>query len=119
MSWVERVQGEARVLFTLPWREGRLTLSAAKCETGWGDLSTRAPFDGRDCHPAPPLISFASTPQGRVSHAFADAELRTRPNNCACSCRAASTRRFVASSIDVLIRLLNSLRASPGGSGSG
>src|SRR5260370_41314694 len=50
---------------TLPWRalegEGRLTLSVAKCETGWGDLSTRAPFEGRDFHPAPPLISCAST----------------------------------------------------------
>jgi hypothetical protein len=36
-------------------------MSAAKCETGWGDLSTRALFEGRDCHPTPPLISFAST----------------------------------------------------------
>ena len=43
--------------------EGRLTLSAAKCETGWGDLSTRALFEGKDCHPTPPLISFASTPE--------------------------------------------------------
>src|SRR5258708_36304569 len=41
--------------------EGRLTLSAAKSETGWGDLSTRALFEGKDCHPTPPLISFAST----------------------------------------------------------
>src|SRR6185369_5966517 len=32
--------------FTLPWKgEGRLALSAAKCETGWGDLSTRALLD--------------------------------------------------------------------------
>src|SRR5450432_3301098 len=49
--------------------EGRLTLSAAKCETGWGDgLSTPAPLETRDCHPTPPLISFASTLplQGRV-----------------------------------------------------
>src|SRR5450631_1562226 len=49
--------------------EGRLTLSAAKCETGWGEgLSTRALFEGRDRHPTPPLISFASTLplQGRV-----------------------------------------------------
>src|ERR1700736_4690349 len=41
----------------------------ARCETGWGDgLSTRAPFETRDCHPTPPLISFASTLplQGRV-----------------------------------------------------
>ena len=35
---------------------GRLTLSAAKCETGWGDsLSTRALFETRDRHPTPPL----------------------------------------------------------------
>jgi hypothetical protein len=36
---------------------------------GWGNsLSTCAPFEGRDCHPTPPLISFASTLpiQGRV-----------------------------------------------------
>jgi SAM domain (Sterile alpha motif) len=36
-------------------------LSAAKCESGWGDLSTWAPFETTDCHPTPPLISFAST----------------------------------------------------------
>jgi hypothetical protein len=44
-------------------------MSAAKCETGWGDLSTRALFETRDCHPTPPLISFASTLplQGRVT----------------------------------------------------
>ena len=44
-------------------------MSVAKCETGWGDgLSTRALFEARDCHPTPPLISFASTLplQGRV-----------------------------------------------------
>jgi len=35
--------------------EGRITWSAAKCETGWGDLSTRALFEGRDRHPTPPL----------------------------------------------------------------
>ena len=41
---------------------------SAKCETGWGDLSTRELFARRDCHPTPPLISFASTLplQGRV-----------------------------------------------------
>src|SRR5258708_38608336 len=48
--------------------EGRLTLSGAKCETGRGDLSTRALFERRDCHPAPPLISFASTPPGEGAH---------------------------------------------------
>jgi len=50
--------------------EGRLTLSAAKCETGWGDsLSTRALFEARDCHPTPPRVTRASTLplQGRVS----------------------------------------------------
>src|SRR3954463_13224399 len=48
--------------------EGRFTLSEAKCEPGWGDLPTRAPFERRDRHPTPPLISFASTLplQGRV-----------------------------------------------------
>src|SRR4051812_20477457 len=51
----------------LEW-EGRLTLSGAKCEAGWGDLSTRALLERRDRHPTPPLISFASTLplQGRV-----------------------------------------------------
>ena len=37
---------------------------------GWGDsLSTRELFEMRDCHPTPPLISFASTLplQGRVT----------------------------------------------------
>src|SRR5580704_5821572 len=49
--------------------EGRLALSEAKCETGWGDgLSARTPPETRDCHPTPPLIAFASTLplQGRV-----------------------------------------------------
>jgi hypothetical protein len=48
--------------------EGRLALSEARCETGWGDLSTRTLFAMRDRHPTPPLISFASTLplQGRV-----------------------------------------------------
>src|SRR5580700_8888316 len=49
--------------------EGRLALSTARCETGWGDgLSTRAPPEWRDCHPTPPLLSVASTLplQGRV-----------------------------------------------------
>jgi ribosomal protein RSM22 (predicted rRNA methylase) len=44
-------------------------VSAAKCETGWGDgLSTDALLQWIDCHPTPPLISFASTLplQGRV-----------------------------------------------------
>src|ERR1700692_3179445 len=36
--------------------EGRLRLSAAKCEPGWGDLSTRALFEARDCHPTPARI---------------------------------------------------------------
>src|SRR3984893_7516290 len=68
-------QGERVVTLHPPLEgEGRLTLSAAKCEPGWGDLSTRALFVTRDCHPTPPLISFASTLplQGRVSlHAAA------------------------------------------------
>ncbi len=36
--------------------EGRLALSEARCETGWGDgLSTRSQFETRDRHPTPPL----------------------------------------------------------------
>jgi hypothetical protein len=44
-------------------------MSAAKCETGWGDLSTRALFARRDLHPTPPRVTRASTLplQGRVS----------------------------------------------------
>jgi hypothetical protein len=44
-------------------------MSAAKCETGWGDsLSARTLLARRDCHPTPPRISFAATLplQGRV-----------------------------------------------------
>ncbi len=50
--------------------------------------------------------------------AFAGVESGTRPNNCACSCRATSTSRLVASSIDVLIRVMNSRRDRSGGNGS-
>ncbi|MEH2591591.1 hypothetical protein V1273_005430 [Bradyrhizobium sp. AZCC 1721] len=32
-------------------------MSVAKCETGWGDLSTRALIQRMDRHPTPPLIS--------------------------------------------------------------
>ncbi len=49
-------------------------MSAAKCETGWGDsLSARTLPDTRDLHPTPPLISFASTLplQGRVRESLA------------------------------------------------
>jgi len=28
-------------------------MSEAKCETGWGDLSTRALIERRDLHPTP------------------------------------------------------------------
>src|SRR6202171_5398901 len=46
----------------LPSPGGGGSARIARCETGWGDgPSTRAPFEGRDCHPTPPLISFAST----------------------------------------------------------
>ena len=30
-------------------------MSVAKCETGWGDLSTRALLDVERRHPTPPL----------------------------------------------------------------
>ena len=61
--------------------EGRLVWSEAKYETGWGDLSARALFEGRDPHPTPPLISFASTLplQGRVrknAPAFSDSDFK-------------------------------------------
>ena len=46
------------------------------------------------------------------------AEPGTRPNNCACSWRAASTSRSVASSITAETRAMNSRRDRPGGSGS-
>jgi len=52
-----------------PLEEARI----ARCETGWGNLSTQAPFERRDRHPTPPLIPFASTLplQGRVRRASA------------------------------------------------
>jgi hypothetical protein len=57
-------------------------------------------------------------PNRKPLHPFAGAELFTRPNNCACSRRATSTSRLVASSMPVAMRVLNSLRERPGGSGS-
>src|ERR1700738_2734130 len=63
-------QGERVVTLHPPLEgEGRFTLSAAKCETGWGDLSTRVLFEGRDCHPTPSRILRCETTlplQGRV-----------------------------------------------------
>jgi hypothetical protein len=58
-----------RAMRHLPSPGGGGSARIARCETGWGDLSTRAPFARRNCHPTPPLISFASTLplQGRVS----------------------------------------------------
>jgi len=46
-------------------------MSAAKCETGWGDLSTRALFDAE--RPSPHPARFASDPPppgegGRAPH---------------------------------------------------
>src|SRR6185312_9751696 len=79
--------GEGEFAFTLPWRGrderssllGRLTWSAAKCETGWGDLSTRAlldverpsPHPAAHCMSADPRASFARLDplQGRVNSA--------------------------------------------------
>ena len=46
-----------------PGGEGRLTLSGAKCETGWGDLSTRALFEVRDRHPTARARVTASRPR--------------------------------------------------------
>ena len=83
----QKIVRQADLSLTLPWEgEGRLTLSGAKRETGWGDLSTRAPFETIDFPPTPPLISFASTLplQGRVRAAYA-AALLPNPNASASS----------------------------------
>ena len=48
--------------------EGRLIWSAAKYETGWGDLTTRALFEWRD-HPTPLALRAIDLPlQGRVNY---------------------------------------------------
>jgi hypothetical protein len=69
LKWIGKC---AAILLTLPWRgrhrrpsaavatknadaSHRLCRIAKRCETGWGDLSTRALFETRDCHPTPPL----------------------------------------------------------------
>jgi len=43
-----------------PGGGGSARMSAAKRETGWGDLSTRAPFAMRDRHPTPPRRALRS-----------------------------------------------------------
>src|SRR6266436_6723466 len=50
--------------------EGRLTLSGAKCETGWGDLSTRALFERERLspHPAAHFIRVDPPPSGEGEH---------------------------------------------------
>jgi hypothetical protein len=42
-----------------PGGGGSARMSEAKCVTGWGDPSIRTLSERRDCHPTPPLISFA------------------------------------------------------------
>src|SRR6185436_19823258 len=51
--------------------EGRLTWSAAKCETGWGDLSTRALLDVErpSPHPAAHFMSVDPPPPGEGNRA--------------------------------------------------
>jgi hypothetical protein len=73
MSSFERVRVKNGALLPSPGGAGPARIASTgrreappddklpRCETGWGDLSTRAPFAGRDCHPTPPLFSFAST----------------------------------------------------------
>src|SRR5690348_5710657 len=67
-DWGAEVKLGAETLHPPQEGEGRIACSEAECEPGWGDPSTRTPFEWRDCHPTPPLISFASTLplQGRV-----------------------------------------------------
>src|SRR5262249_1175676 len=72
---------------TLPWR-GRVgeASSEARCEPGWGDPSTRRLSETKNCHPTPPLISFAATLplQGRVKrvHAAQHSRGEIRPSFC-------------------------------------
>jgi hypothetical protein len=46
-------------------------MSEAKCETGWGDLSTRAPFDAERLspHPAVHFMSGDRPPPGEGKRA--------------------------------------------------
>src|SRR5260370_13203871 len=60
---------------------------------------------------APDMIQLKAV----MRYTFADAEPGTRPNNCACSRRATSTSRPVASSMTVETRAMNSRLARPGG----
>ncbi|BBB95981.1 hypothetical protein M2192_007066 [Bradyrhizobium elkanii USDA 61] len=70
--------------------EGRLTWSAAECETGWGDLSARTVPEWRDhptsvriaCEPILPL-------QGRMRAAIRYARLLRIARVCAMSGSAA------------------------------
>src|SRR5580704_786096 len=51
----------------LPSPGGGGSARIARCETGWGDgLSTRAAFEGRDCHPTPIAARSTLPLQGRV-----------------------------------------------------
>src|ERR1700675_2667300 len=81
----------------LPSPGGGGSARIARCETGWGDLSTRALFETRDCHPTPPLISFASTLplQGRVkiSSRASDAASLASPASPTLYQASAATRR--------------------------
>ncbi len=58
--------------------EGRLTLSATKCETGWGDLSTRAPLgmERPSPHPAAPFSRVDPPPPGEGKEVFTSPRLR-------------------------------------------
>ena len=87
-------------------------MSAAKCETGWGDSASACALSkARDCHPTPPLLSVASTLplQGRVKRSPAQA---TNPyNGAALSPRAlVSLENSDAATITSAIRPITSVQ---------
>jgi hypothetical protein len=129
----------------LPWRQTKVfhlhVKRAVRGEVGalpaMRSIVRRAPGEGdslrvelaeRAPHPNPlpansgereEKLAAAATPtQSNLIMPYAFADAGTRPNNCACSRRAASTSRLVASSITAAMRVRNSVRDRPGGSGS-
>ncbi len=74
-------------------------MSEAKCEAGWGDRSTRRMFETRDCHPTPPLISFAATlpARGRVKIGASGAHGTAIPNSLSAASIRAGGPNFTTS----------------------
>jgi len=101
--------------------------SIVRRASGEGD-SPRVELAERAPHPNPlpaksgerekRLAAAAPPTQPNLIMPYAFADAGTRPNNCACSRRAASTNRLVVSSITAAMRERNSVRDRPGGSGS-